>query len=151
VTSAGWANIVLAVHFTYVAGVALPILLILLSPFFHWRFIRNNSFRNIHLAMMGFVILEVVLNERCPLTLLEHHLRHSANQHMYQGGCVQYWMSRLFRRPVSSGVSTALDIFFGWVVLALYWKIPPEWLARWKWRRALPASSMRNQGKPDGG
>ena len=65
--------------------------LILIGWVSGWVWTRGRIFRLLHLAAIGFVVLESWLGIPCPLTVLEAGLRDSATTASFIG----YWLDRL--------------------------------------------------------
>src|ERR1043166_6208953 len=74
------ADLVLLLHFAFVAFVVLGFVLIWIGYFCRWPFVRDLRFRLAHLAAMGFVLAESLAGFICPLTTWENRLRTSAGQ-----------------------------------------------------------------------
>jgi hypothetical protein len=64
------ADIVVAVHATYVAIVIVGLAVILIGSAAQWRWVRNFCFRAAHLAMILLVCAEALVGTTCPLTRL---------------------------------------------------------------------------------
>lgn len=69
------AVLVLILHFLIVLFIVGGFVLIWLGYFRQWRFVRNRTFRLVHLGAMAVVLLESVTGIVCPLTLWEAKLR----------------------------------------------------------------------------
>src|SRR6266853_5488041 len=69
------ADLVLLVHFAFVAFVALGFLAIWVGYFCRWPFVRDLRFRVAHLLAMGVVLAESLTGLICPLTTWENQLR----------------------------------------------------------------------------
>jgi len=74
------ADLVVAVHFAYVAYVVVGQLAIMVAAPFRWQWARNPWFRFTHLAAIGYVAYEAIYHIRCPLTIWEEQLRALAGQ-----------------------------------------------------------------------
>jgi hypothetical protein len=74
------ADLVVAIHVSYIAYVVLGQLLIILAAPMKWQWARNPWFRFTHLAAIGIVAYEAIRNLRCPLTVWEEQLRALAGQ-----------------------------------------------------------------------
>jgi polyferredoxin len=80
------ADVVVAVHFAYVAFVILGLVLTLAGAALGWRWVRNFWFRAVHLVMIAIVVGEAWCGITCPLTTWENALRQQAGQAAYRGG-----------------------------------------------------------------
>ncbi len=122
------ADLVLIVHFAFVAFVIVGLLLIWAGWLGRWRFIRNFWVRLVHLVAMGAVAAESVAGVVCPLTILENQLRLAAGGGGgYQGSFVQHWLHRLLFYEASERVFTALYLLFFAAVALSLWLVRPEW------------------------
>jgi hypothetical protein len=74
------ADIVVAIHFAYVAYVVFGELLILIGIPLRWQWIRNFWFRIVHLIMILIVVAEAAVHFECPLTTWEYQLREASGQ-----------------------------------------------------------------------
>jgi hypothetical protein len=104
------ADIVVAFHFCYVAFTIGGELLILLGGLLRWAWVRNLSFRIIHLAAVALVAVEASTGTQCPLTVWEYQLRALAGQHVE--GQISF-VARLVRNIIFYD-------FPAWVFVAAY-------------------------------
>ena len=74
------ADLMVAVHFAYVAYVVVGQAAIMIAAPFKWQWARNPWFRFTHLAAIGYVAYEAIYHIRCPLTVWEEQLRALAGQ-----------------------------------------------------------------------
>lgn len=77
---AALADIVVALHFCYVAFTVGGELLIIAGGLLRWSWIRALSFRIAHLAAVVLVAVEASTGTQCPLTVWEYRLRALAGQ-----------------------------------------------------------------------
>ena len=104
------ADIIVVVHFCYVGFTVGGEILILLGGPLRWRWVRNLSFRIVHLASVALVAVEAAAGAQCPLTAWEYQLRMMAGQRVE--GQISF-IARLVR-------SVIFYDFPGWVFLAAY-------------------------------
>lgn len=83
---------------------------------------RNPWFRGLHLAAIGFVVLQSVLGYTCPLTIWEDALRGTAAGE----GFIQRWVRALLYWSAPPWVFTTVYVAFGALVAATWWRIPPR-------------------------
>lgn len=76
------ANIVLSVHFGYVAFTVGGEIAILLGGALGWGWVRNLPFRIVHAATVVFVAIEALVGMSCPLTVWEYQLRQLAGERL---------------------------------------------------------------------
>jgi protein-S-isoprenylcysteine O-methyltransferase Ste14 len=94
------ADVIVTVHFAYVAFVIFGLLLTLAGVILRWTWVRNSWFRLIHLCMIGVVVGEAWLGIICPLSRWENSLRERAGQAAYSGGFFANWLhDMMFSRP----------------------------------------------------
>lgn len=123
------ADLVVCVHFAYVAFVVLAVPVILLGGFLKWDWVRNRWFRGIHLAMIGIVVLESWAGVVCPLTVWERELRSAAGQQTYQGDFIATWLHDALFFEAEPWVFTLAYTLFGALVLAIMIFVPPRFRA----------------------
>jgi len=104
------ANVVLAVHFGYVAFTVGGEAMILLGAALRWQWVRNPGFRIAHAAAVVLVAVEAVAGVSCPLTVWEYDLRVLAGEHVE---AQIPFVARLVR-------SIMFYSFPAWVFLLLY-------------------------------
>jgi hypothetical protein len=87
-----------------------------------WRWVRNRTFRTLHLAAIALVALESLLGWVCPLTWLEGALRERRGAGTFVGRLVH---AVLFY-DLPHGVFTAAYLLAVALALALWWMAPPR-------------------------
>ena len=113
------------VHLLYALIIVIGFFLIIAGFFAHWKWVRNFTFRLIHLLMIGIVAFESVFNIECPLTWLEYklmsldHMRHSSMP--FIAGMVNKVLYYNF--PI--WMFNAIYIVFGITVFIVWFTIPP--------------------------
>ncbi|MDC7239707.1 MAG: DUF2784 domain-containing protein [Spirochaetales bacterium] len=91
------ADLIVVIHFLYVLFTVLGEGLILWGGFLKWQWIRNRTFRILHLAAVLLVALEALAGVLCPLTVWEYRLRGMAGQGAEQEVS---FVARLIRRII---------------------------------------------------
>ncbi len=91
------ADLIVVIHFLYVLFTVLGEGLILWGGFLKWQWIRNRTFRILHLAAVLLVALEAMAGVLCPLTVWEYRLRGMAGQGAEQEVS---FVARLIRRII---------------------------------------------------
>jgi hypothetical protein len=74
------ADLMVAIHVSYIAYVVLGQLLIIVAAPLKWQWARNPWFRFTHLTAIGIVAYEALRGLRCPLTVWEEQLRELGGQ-----------------------------------------------------------------------
>lgn len=120
------ANIIGVLHALFVLFVVAGQLLILLGWLCNWRFCRNFSFRVLHLAAIGFVVLESWVGIICPLTFLEAWLRAKSGATAAEGDFIAYWLDRLLYYQAPSWGFTMVYTIFGALVAVTFFAYPPR-------------------------
>jgi hypothetical protein len=124
------ADLVVAIHFSYVAFVGFGMLAILAGLALGWRWVRNPWFRIAHLVAIIIVAAQALAGVICPLTILENALRRHAGEATYPGSFIGYWAHRLTFYEAPTWVFTLVYALFGLAVLATMVLAPPHWPAR---------------------
>jgi hypothetical protein len=104
------ADLIVVVHLCYVGFTLGGEIVILLGGPLRWRWVRNLSFRIVHLASVALVAVEALAGAQCPLTTWEYQLRVMAGQRVE--GQISF-IARLVR-------SLIFYDFPAWVFLAAY-------------------------------
>jgi hypothetical protein len=127
------ADLIVVVHFAYVAFVVLGLVVILLGIVRRWSWVRNFWLRALHLLLIGVVVFESVCGIVCPLTEWEDKLRELAGETVESGTFIGRWAHELLflDLPPLSIVFTISYCIFGLVVLCTWFLAPP----RWPWKK----------------
>src|ERR1700693_241795 len=105
------ADIVVAVHATYIAIVVVGLAAILIGSAAQWRWGRNFCCRAAHLAMILLVCAEALVGTTCPLTRLENTLRLRGGETGYARDFIGYWLGLvIFFQGPPLGFSAGLPI-----------------------------------------
>ena len=115
------ADAVLFVHFAFVLFVTGGLAAIWVGAVFHWRWVRNFTFRALHLAAICFVAAEAFAGIVCPLTLWEDALRGRESDI----GFVSRWVRRLLFYDLPEWVFTVAYVLFAAIVALTLWLVPP--------------------------
>jgi hypothetical protein len=117
------ADLVLLVHFAYVAFVVGGLALIWIGCALRWKWVRNWWFRVLHFAAIALVALEALAGVLCPLTWLEDALRPSDKS---GAGFIQRWVSALLFWDFPLWVFTLAYVAFAVLVGLTYRLLPPR-------------------------
>jgi hypothetical protein len=121
------ADAVVVFHLFYVVFAVGGELLVLLGWVAGWRWIRNITFRIVHLLAIVVVAVEAVAGVLCPLTGWEYRLRLLAGQSVEEQ---IPFMARLVRRMIfydfPAWVFTLAYILFSLLVAASLLLAPPR-------------------------
>lgn len=121
------ADVVLTLHFAVVAFVVGGALAVWLGNALGWRGANAPLFRWVHMAAIGFVVLQSWLGAHCPLTVLEVWLRTQARGAGYdQRSFIEHWVQQLLYFEAPSWVFALAYSLFGLGVLWLWWRFPPR-------------------------
>jgi len=125
------ADLIVAVHFAYVAFVLVGQIAIVIGFGLKSSWIRNFWFRLAHLLAILIVGLEALFQIDCSLTVWEGRLRQLAGQEAAQGSFVGRCLDYVIFYNVETRVLNLIHIGFALLVLATLLLIPP----RRPWRR----------------
>lgn len=123
----GLADLVLVVHFTFLAFVVVGGMLVLRWPKLAW----------LHLPAVIWGALIEFFGWICPLTPLENDLRHRAGEAGYTGGFIAHYVTRVL---YPDGLTRGVQVVLGLLVLALNAAIYGTMLARARHNRNVSAS-----------
>jgi len=90
----------------------------------------TDAHRVAHLAAIGFVVAEAWFGVVCPLTTLEHELRNSAGQTVYEMSFIGYWLNRLMFYTAPEWVFTLVYTLFAILVVTTFAFYSPNWKRR---------------------
>jgi len=114
------ADVVLVIHFAFVAFVVGGFALIWVGHFAGWRWVGNRVFRSVHLAAITFVAIESLIGMVCPLTQWEDTLRGETTERSF----VARWLHAILFYDLPEWVFSALYVAFA-VLTALTIRLVP--------------------------
>lgn len=121
------ADLIVTIHFAYVAFVILAVPVVILGALLGWQWVRNRWFRGIHLAMILVVVLESWVGITCPLTTWEKEFRGAAGENAYQGDFLASFLHDALFFDAQPWVFTVAYTLFGALVIAILVFVPPQW------------------------
>ena len=116
------ADLVLVVHFAFVAFVVGGLAAIWIGAAAGWGWVRNFRFRVAHLAAICFVAAEALLGVMCPLTVWEDALRGRESE----AGFLARWIHGVMFYQLPEWVFTAAYVLFAVVIALTFWFVPPR-------------------------
>jgi uncharacterized membrane protein YfcA len=116
------ADAILVIHALFVLFVIGGLALILLGAR-GWSWVRNRTFRALHLAAIAFVAAEALLGFTCPLTSWEDWLRTGGPG---QRSFVGHWVARLLYYDLPEWVFATAYCAFALAVIWAWFAIPPR-------------------------
>jgi polyferredoxin len=120
------ADAVLTLHAALVMFVIAGLALVPVGNWRGWHWVNGWTFRLTHLAVIAVVVAQAWLGTLCPLTTLEMWLRAHAGAPTYGGSFIQHWVGRALYYDVPAWVFTLGYTVFGLIVLATWWRFPPN-------------------------
>jgi hypothetical protein len=120
------ADLVVTVHFGFVAFVVFGQLAILVGLIRKWSWVRNLTFRVLHLIAISIVVVQAVMGVMCPLTVWEQELRKLAGQATYSGDFIPNLLHDWLFYDAEGWVFTACYVTFGALVLLTFFAGPPR-------------------------
>src|SRR2546428_395233 len=122
------ADLILMVHFAFVAFVVAGFILIWVGFFLRWSFVRDTRFRLAHLLAMAFVLGESLLGLICPLTTWEEQLRlRGGDGQSYASSFMQHWLGRILFYNLSEQTFTVIYALFFLFIVLTFWVVSPRW------------------------
>ena len=116
------ADLILIVHFAFVAFVVGGLALIWIGAAAGWKWVRRFWFRVAHLAAIVFVACEALIGAWCPLTVWEAQLRGTGVEKSF----VAQWVHRVLFYDFPEWVFTTAYVAFALAVGATWWWIRPK-------------------------
>src|SRR6266513_2962898 len=120
--SAWLADAVLVAHVLFVFFVVGGFALILAGAG-RWSWIRNRTFRVLHVAAIVFVAAEALLGVTCPLTSWEDTLRATGRE---ERSFIGRWLAWLLYYDLPEWVFASVYAVFALAVIGCWWAIPPR-------------------------
>ncbi len=120
------ADAILILHFLFVVFVIAGLLLVYIGHWRGWRWIYGIRFRLLHLAAIGYVVLQSWFGAICPLTVWEMQLRALAGDPTYGGSFIAYWLHWLLFFEAPPVVFIVVYSAFGALVVASWFWIRPK-------------------------
>jgi hypothetical protein len=87
-----------------------------------WSWVRNRTFRTVHLGLILFIAAEAILGVACPLTLLEDWLRGTVSERGFIGRWIHSWLYW----DLPSWVFIVVYSKFAALVAATWKLVPPD-------------------------
>jgi hypothetical protein len=116
------ADAILIAHVLFVLFVVGGFALILAGAR-RWSWIRNRTFRVLHVAAIVFVAVETLLGFTCPLTSWEDTLRATGRE---ERSFIGRWLAWLLYYDLPEWVFAVAYAAFAVAVIACWWAIPPR-------------------------
>jgi hypothetical protein len=133
------ADVIVVLHFAYVAFVVGGMAAILAGIARRWPWVRNFWFRSVHLLMIAVVVVESLCGIICPLTDWEDRLREAGGLPAERGSFIGRWAHELLFFDVPPWMLTVCYVAFGLAVLLAFLLAPPRWPWRGRERDRLPS------------
>jgi len=115
------ADVILLIHFIFVAFVVLGFIFIWIGYFTKQKFARNAKFRICHILAMGIVLCESLVGMLCPLTEWENYLRVRGGQdQVYETSFMKEWIHKIMFFDFSELTFVIVyALFFALILLTL--------------------------------
>lgn len=117
------ADVVLVLHLLIVLFLVGGLAAIWAGAWFGQQWVRNRTFRLVHLVGIGFVAATSLVAIACPLTVLEEWLRSGT---VGSQGFIQRWVGRLLYYDFPPWVFTFSYVGFALLVIITWRRIPPK-------------------------
>jgi hypothetical protein len=114
------------IHLIYALTIVIGFILIWMGYFAGWNWVKNFTFRTIHLAMIGIVVIETIFNIECPLTWLQGKLMSQAHLRNENMPFIAGIVNKLLYYNLPLWMFNASYIVFGILVLATWVIITPK-------------------------
>jgi len=119
------ADVILLIHFVFVAFVVLGFISIWIGYFTKQKFVRNAKFRICHILAMGIVLCESLVGMLCPLTEWENYLRVKGGQgQVYETSFMKEWIHKIMFFDFSELTFVIVYALFFVLILLTFRVIP---------------------------
>lgn len=115
------ADIILLLHLAIVFFNTLGLVLVWIGAALGWRWVRIFALRLAQIILMGYIALQAVVGQICPLTLLEDALRGTADER----GFIARWASVLLYWNAPPWVFAAIYVAWFALMLLTWWWVRP--------------------------
>jgi len=117
------ADALLLVHFAIAAFIVCGLLFVWIGAALGWGWIRNRTFRVLHVAAIVFVAVETLLGYTCPLTSWEDTLRATGRE---ERSFIGRWLAWLLYYDLPEWVFAFAYCAFALAVVWAWRAIPPR-------------------------
>ncbi len=123
------ADLLQGLHFAFILFVVGGLILVVIGGSRKWSWVRNRTFRLLHLAAIGIVVVQSWFGVTCILTDWENALREHAREAAYAESFVAHWLNRWMYIDAPAWVFTAAyTLFAALVVVTFLWRrTRPVW------------------------
>ncbi len=119
------ADVILLIHFLFVAFVILGFIFIWIGYFTKQKFAKNAKFRICHILVMGIVLCESLIGMICPLTEWENYLRVRGGQdQVYETSFMKEWIHKIMFFDFSELTFVIVYALFFALILLTFRVIP---------------------------
>jgi Protein of Unknown function (DUF2784) len=115
------ANFILVAHAAIVIFNVGGLFTIWFGAWRKWDWVRNRTFRLLHLGLILFIAVEAILGVSCPLTVLEDWLRGASSEQ----GFIERWIHSWLYWDLPSWVFVVGYSKFAALVAATWKLVPP--------------------------
>ena len=91
-----------------------------------WSWVRNPWFRILHVAAIVIVSIQSWVGVICPLTTWEMSLRNQADDTVYSGTFISYWLETLLYYQAPAWLFVVVYSAFGALVVASWFIVRPR-------------------------
>ncbi len=122
----GSAYTILSIHIAFTFFILLTPFAILIGQWQLWSWTQNPIFRNTHILLLTFVIVEVLFSITCFLTVMENNCRKRSNMPLYSTGFFDYWVDKLCIIPYQDWMFITIFTLVSAFSYILYFVFPPS-------------------------
>lgn len=137
---AGWvmlsevqrADALAILHFSFVAPVVLAQVLIVAGGLLGWGWVRNYTFRVVHLIAIAFVVIQASVGHECFVNEFERELRGDQDDSLHNpegASAVGWFCNRMVYQPRPVSAVLVQYAVFAAVVIASWYLVRPRWPA----------------------
>lgn len=120
------ADATVCFHMAYVLFVLIGQISVMVGACCGWKWVRNTTFRLLHLLAISIVVVESWLGITCPLTTLEKNLRAKSGAASYNGDFIANAVHDVLFIECEPWVFTTMYSLFGLAVLVTLFACPPR-------------------------
>ena len=121
----GSAYTILSIHVAFTFFILLTPLVILIGKWQICSWTQDPTFRNIHIGLLTFVLVEVIFSIPCFLTVMENNCRKKSDMPLYCTGFFDYWIEIFCDFRYRNWLFITIFSLISVLSYILYFAVPP--------------------------
>ena len=119
------ADIIVVIHLSYACFVLFGLLAIIIGVSCGWIWVKNFTFRVIHLVCTVFVPLETIIRIACPLTTLENFFLRASGAEGYSRSFIGNFINKILFYEAPEWIFAMIYVALAILVVVYFILFPP--------------------------